>query len=193
MSGLFIASAKLTYSQESQETFQADPDAPFLFYSESCGACYNAISKIEEYKINDSVTINYLDIAEDVNYSYYYEIGTECEIIDEIGTPMLYHKGQCYLGVTDTVGYLLELSGIDPFETSEEPEDTSSAQDDITYPITNDNYETAEVQMEESDEADETEAQQEPWRPNFFQGFIIFAAPLTLFILAYLLIIKLNL
>lgn len=190
------------YSQADDNT-QADPEAPFFFYSETCSACHSALAKIEEYGINDEITVNYLDIAEDVNYNFFYEKGKECNMVDSLGTPMLYHNGECHLGATKTVGYLLQLANIDSFSETQDlgtntdaplvEKDQQNENDLETYNSTNQEIEDTNTENSNADTSDIKAEMPDPWRPNLLEILAIVGAPIAFFLLSYLMVTKLKL
>lgn len=84
------------------------PEQPILFYSNYCPHCQNVEKYINENNIKEKYSFTELEVADNQdNAVILAQKAAKCGIdTDNIGVPLLFDNGACFLGDIDITTYL---------------------------------------------------------------------------------------
>lgn len=84
------------------------PEQPILFYSNYCSHCKNVEQYINENNIKEKYSFTELEVADNQdNAIILAQKAAKCGIdTDNIGVPLLYDNGKCFVGDIDINNYL---------------------------------------------------------------------------------------
>lgn len=157
-----------------------------LYYSTTCPYCKMVLNNITEYKIEESLSFKKVEINSEDTANQFASAVTKCKLTeDEVGYPMLYVDGQCYVGANVVTEELLSLAGIETV-TGNNSEFETPTQD--TTPV---NTNTQKDTSDEKTTTTNTEVKYPQFSPITIIAMII--GPIAFIVFAYLMIKKLNL
>lgn len=177
---IFILFAGLAHAQDKDIV---------LYYSTTCPYCKMVLNNITEYKIEESLSFKKVEINSEDTATQFANATAACKLTEsEMGYPMLYVDGQCYVGANVVTEELLSLAGIETI-TGNNSEFETPTQDTTPVKIVEENQQTNTD--EKTTTTDSTEVKYPQFSPITIIAMII--GPIAFIVFAYLMIKKLNL
>lgn len=108
--GIIAMDSNRTKNQKSQTEEVVKSENPIYYYGITCPNCTTVEKFIEENKISEKMVIVEKEVYENQeNASELTAVAQQCGIkSNEIGVPLLFAEGKCYVGSVEVINYLKE-------------------------------------------------------------------------------------